>query len=84
MLTETLPSYICAEMVTRSMSQSTPANFQAIDVVSMEVVYENGKEDYRNIQINGKKTVKKIEDTGGAWSTGEPTTCPAATMIRRS
>jgi hypothetical protein len=69
--TETLPSYICAEMVTRSMSQSTPANFQAIDVVSMEVVYENGKEDYRNIQINGKKTVKKIEDTGGAWSTGE-------------
>jgi hypothetical protein len=69
--TETLPSYICAEMVTRSMSQSTPANFQAIDVVSMEVVYENGKEDYRNIQINGRKSVKKIEETGGAWSTGE-------------
>ena len=69
--TETLPSYVCSEMVTRSMSQSTPANFQAIDVVSMEVVYENGKEDYRNIQINGKRTVKKIEETGGAWSTGE-------------
>jgi hypothetical protein len=69
--TETLPSYVCAEMVTRSMSQSTPANFQPIDIVSMEVVYENGKEDYRNIQVNGKKTVKKIEETGGAWSTGE-------------
>ena len=69
--TETLPSYVCTEMVTRSQSQSTPANFQPIDVVSMEVVYENGKEDYRNIQINGKKTVKKIEETGGAWSTGE-------------
>jgi hypothetical protein len=69
--TETLPSYVCSEMVTRSMSQSTPANFQAIDVVSMEVVYENGKEDYRNIQINGKRSVKKIEETGGAWSTGE-------------
>jgi hypothetical protein len=69
--TETLPSYVCAEMVTRSQSQTSPANFQPIDVVSMEVVYENGKEDYRNIQINGKKTVKKIEETGGAWSTGE-------------
>jgi hypothetical protein len=69
--TETLPSYVCSEMVTRSMSQTKPANFQAIDVVSMEVVYENGREDYRNIQINGKRTVKKIEETGGAWSTGE-------------
>ncbi len=69
--TETLPSYVCTEMVTRSQSESTPANFQPIDVVTMEVLYTDGREDYRNIQINGKKTVKKIEDTGGAWSTGE-------------
>jgi len=68
--TETLPSYVCSEMVTRSQSESTPANFQPIDVVSMEVVYENGREDYRNLQINGKKTTKKMEETG-AWSTGE-------------
>ena len=69
--TETLPSYVCTELVTRSQSESTPANFQPIDVVSMEVLYTDGREDYRNIQINGKKTVKKIEETGGAWSTGE-------------
>ncbi len=69
--TETLPSYVCTEMVTRSQSESTPADFQPIDVVTMEVLYTDGREDYRNIQINGKKTVKKIEETGGAWSTGE-------------
>jgi hypothetical protein len=69
--TETLPSYVCTEVVTRTQSESTPANFQPIDVVSMEVLYTDGREDYRNIQINGKKTVKKIEETGGAWSTGE-------------
>jgi hypothetical protein len=69
--TETLPSYVCTEMVARSQSESTPANFQPIDVVTMEVLYVDGREDYRNIQINGKKTVKKIEETGGAWSTGE-------------
>ena len=69
--TETLPSYVCTELVTRSQSESTPANFQPIDVVSMEVLYTDGREDYRNIQINGKRTVKKIEETGGAWSTGE-------------
>jgi hypothetical protein len=69
--TETLPSYVCTEQVTRMQSESTPANFQPIDVVTMEVLYTDGREDYRNIQINGKKTVKKIEETGGAWSTGE-------------
>jgi hypothetical protein len=69
--TETLPSYVCTELVTRTQSAGSPSNFQPIDIVSMEVLYENGKEDYRNIQINGKKTVKKLEESGGAWSTGE-------------
>jgi hypothetical protein len=69
--TETLPSYVCNEMVTRTQSEGSANNFQPIDVVSMEVLYTDGREDYRNIQINGKKTVKKIEETGGAWSTGE-------------
>jgi hypothetical protein len=69
--TETLPSYVCIEQVARMQSDSTPANFQPVDLVTMDVLYINGVEDYRNIQINGKKTVKKIEDTGGAWSTGE-------------
>jgi hypothetical protein len=69
--TETLPSYVCTELVTRTQSEGSANNFQPIDVVSMEVLYTDGREDYRNIQINGKKTVKKIEETGGAWSTGE-------------
>jgi hypothetical protein len=69
--TDTLPSYVCTEMITRYQSETRPANFQPIDVVSTEVVYENGREDYRNVQINGKPSKKKIEETGGAWSTGE-------------
>jgi hypothetical protein len=69
--TETLPSYVCTEMIARYQSETKPANFMPIDVVSTEVVYENGREDYRNIQINGKPTKKKLEETGGAWSTGE-------------
>jgi hypothetical protein len=69
--TETLPNYVCQEMMARYQSESTPANFQAIDVVSTEVVYENGKEDYRNITVNGKASKKSMEDTGGSWSTGE-------------
>ena len=69
--TESLPSYVCSEMVTRSQSTTKPANFQPIDILSMEVVYTNGREEYKNIQINGKKTTKSLEESGGAWSTGE-------------
>jgi len=44
--------------------------WNALDVVTMNVVYENGKEDYRDITVNGKPK-KSLEETGGAWSTGE-------------
>jgi hypothetical protein len=37
----------------------------------MALVYENGKESYRNLAINGKATKKNIEDLSGSWSTGE-------------
>jgi hypothetical protein len=69
--TETLPNYVCQEMIARSQSETRPADWQALDIVSAEVVFENGKEDYRNVAINGKPTKKKIEETGGSWSTGE-------------
>ena len=69
--TQGLPSYVTTEAITRYQSDTRPANFRALDVISTDVVYENGKEDYRNITINGKKTNKSMEESGGAWSTGE-------------
>ena len=69
--TETLPSYVCQEMMARFQSESHPASFDPVDVVRTEVVYENGKEDYRNITVNGKAVKGKMEETGGSWSTGE-------------
>jgi hypothetical protein len=69
--TEGLPAYVCQEMMSRYESESRPARFQPIDVVSMNVVYENGKEDYRDLAVNGKPAKKSIEEIGGAWSTGE-------------
>ncbi len=68
--TETLPAYVCQEMVTRYQGEGKPTRWSAIDVVTMNVVYENGKEDYRDIAVNGKPK-KSLEETGGAWSTGE-------------
>jgi hypothetical protein len=48
-----------------------PASWQAMDIVTAEVVYEKGKEDYRNVTVGGKPAKKSMEEIGGAWSTGE-------------
>jgi hypothetical protein len=67
---EGLPNYVCNENTTRYVSEGHVTDWHAIDVVTLELVYDGGKEDYRNIQINGKAVKGKVEDTG-AWSTGE-------------
>lgn len=69
--TETLPNYVCQEMMARSMSDAQPPNWHPQDVIAMEVVYENGRENYRNITLNGKATNKPLSELGGAYSTGE-------------
>lgn len=69
--TETLPNYVCQELMSRYQSESRPANWQALDVVGTEVIYENGKEDYRKVTVNGRPVNKKLEEVGGSWSTGE-------------
>jgi len=69
--TESLPNYVCQEQMARFASQTHVVNWQALDIVSTEVIYENGKEHYRNFAVNGKPTKKKIEELGGSWSTGE-------------
>lgn len=68
---ESLPNYYCQELMTRYQSAPNSKNWQPTDVVSMALVFENGKESYRNLAINGKATKKNIEDLSGSWSTGE-------------
>ncbi len=69
--TETLPNYVCQEFMARFASVSHKVSWQAQDVVSVNVVYEGGRERYRDVAINGKPTKKGIEDLPGSWSTGE-------------
>jgi hypothetical protein len=66
-----LPNYTCKEYMARFLSMSHPANWQAQDVVSTDLVYERGEEKYRNLAINGKVQNKGMEQLEGAWSTGE-------------
>jgi len=70
--TETLPDYIVKQFTTRYVSANAKradTSWQPLDVVSADVITENGKERYENILRNGKPT-KDVEATG-SWSTGE-------------
>ncbi|MFN7994930.1 MAG: hypothetical protein U0Q18_15090 [Bryobacteraceae bacterium] len=68
---EGLPNYVCQEYMTRYVSQTHIVSWQPQDIVSTDLVYEDGRESYKNVSVNGKLTKKGIEDLPGAWSTGE-------------
>lgn len=68
--TTSLPDFIAQQSTERSFAPSAGAPWQPLDVVTAEVAYSRGREDYRNIMIDGRPTTRPIEKTG-AWSTGE-------------
>ncbi len=70
--TESLPDYIVKQFTTRYQSDSSSrgkTSWQPMDLVSADVVMENGKETYKNLMVNGKAT--KDVDKTGSWSEGE-------------
>lgn len=66
---ETLPNYMVKQFTTRFVSVSKN-EWKPQDTISTDLVYEDGREHYRNILLNGKPAKGKIEETG-SWSTGE-------------
>ena len=69
--TQGLPNFVCQQTTTRYMEESKAAGWQALDVLSAKVVYEDGKEDYKEITVGGRRTNKSMMDLGGSTSTGE-------------
>jgi len=69
--TGSLPNFFCRQVTTRYQSDHPKEGWQALDVLSADVAYENGHETYKNIKVGNKSTDKPMEDLGGAWSTGE-------------
>jgi hypothetical protein len=65
-----LPNFICQEFMSR-FAQRGRAEKMPLDLVSAEIVYEDGQESYRNVKINNRPTDKSLEEIDGSWSTGE-------------
>lgn len=68
--TDSLPNFIVQQFTTRWVSSTRPPQWTIQDLVSTEVAYVDGKEEYRNVAINGRKTKYDPMQTG-TWSTGE-------------
>ena len=64
-----LPNYLADQSTARYFSPNGPRGWQPIDVVTAELRYVDGKEQYRNFKINGSPTNQP--EGSGAWSTGE-------------
>lgn len=67
----TLPNFICDELVMRHQSERRIPDWKYQDRVEVELLYVDGKEDYRNIRRNGKPLKKGSPEDSGSWSTGE-------------
>jgi hypothetical protein len=70
--TESLPDYIVKQLTTRYQSDSASrgrTSWQARDLVTADVVYLNGKENYMNVMVNGRPT--RDASQNGSWSEGE-------------
>jgi hypothetical protein len=69
---ETLPNYVVKQLTNRYATNNGGrgrTSWQPLDVVTSDLIYEDGKERYTNVMVNGKPT-KYIEQTG-SWSEGE-------------
>jgi hypothetical protein len=69
---ETLPNYVVKQLTNRYSTNNSGrgrTSWQPLDVVTADLIYEDAKERYTNIMVNGKPT-KYIEQTG-SWSEGE-------------
>ena len=67
---ESLPNYLCRQVTTRYRSMSHHIDWQPIDVVTADLIYQDHKEEYSNLTVGGK-ALKKGQALPGTWSHGE-------------
>jgi hypothetical protein len=68
--TDTLPNFLVQQHTMRYYSGTNPPQWTAVDNVTADVICVNGKEEYKNIKINGRPS-KDPAEKSGTWSTGE-------------
>lgn len=68
---DSLPNFLCQQITYRYQSETKPADFRMKDRVTAELAHEGTKDEFRNVEINGKKLKKGTPEESGSWSVGE-------------
>jgi len=69
--TGVLPNFFCQQMTTRYQTENSKHGWRALDIVTADVAYEDGRESYKNIKVGGRAVNSAMEDIEGTRSTGE-------------
>jgi hypothetical protein len=65
-----MPDFLAEQVTTRYASFNNEASWNRIDVLEAELAWRGGKEEYRNVRLNGRP-VQGGPETTGTSSTGE-------------
>lgn len=66
-----LPNYLCKEVMTRYSASSREGRWRRQDTITLDLIYEDGNENYRNISQNGTPVATRLEELPGNWTRGE-------------
>ena len=66
-----LPNFFAQQITTRYESDHPRQGWTALDIVTADVAYEDGKESYKDIKIGNRPVNKSMEDIEGTRSSGE-------------
>jgi hypothetical protein len=66
-----LPNFFCQQITTRYQRDTPRGGWRAVDMVTADIAYEDGRESYKNIKVGGKAVKGDMFDIEGSRSTGE-------------
>lgn len=65
-----MPDFLVDQVTTRYASFNNEATWNLVDRIEAELAWTGGKEEYRNVRLNGRP-LKGGPESSGSWSTGE-------------
>lgn len=68
---QSLPNYLCVEVIERSVSFNGGEDFHPQDKVFIKLSFSEGKENYKVYLVNNKSVDTDLDKLGGAISSGE-------------
>ncbi len=66
-----LPNFVCDQIIRRHNSGGARDKWKLQDTIAVEVMFVDGKEEYRNTKRNGKPVEWLATRESGSWSEGE-------------